>query len=434
MTSRFGPRTARLQPASLITSLLLLSSFCCAVPGHAADRATTFDEIWSVIDELFYDADFGGHDWAAIGEDYRDRVVNAESDKDYFVGLNAMLFELGVSHIGVIPDEHPEWIGAPTTFANGEAGLDLRIIDGRMVITRRSEKLGDAAPALTPGVTITQLNGLTVDDFRDEVSEPPVPAIPQLMLMTERAGRELYRDAGEEVEITYLDEVGNEKTVLLKAYPRGSAIEILEGIPPVYVDFEARRLPNNIGYVRFNSFHPALIDRIITAIREFSDGNGLIIDLRGNSGGDFNVRRAIAEQLIHEGSLVWSYANRSGIDDIFLEPASDAYRGPLVFIVDELSASSAEELPGAMQALGRARVVGTRTAGLVLVADVRRLDIGATLVYPRAETRFADGTVPEGRGITPDVNVPYDESSLRRGIDAQLETAIRLISEEPSTQ
>jgi carboxyl-terminal processing protease len=229
---------------------------------------------------------------------------------------------------------------------------------------------------------------------------------------------------------SYLDKAGNEQTVSLQAYPRDSAIELLEGIPPVYVDFEARRLPENIGYVRFNSFHPALTDRILDAIREFNDGDGLIIDVRGNSGGDFNVRRAIAEQLISERALVWRYVGRSGADDIFLEPATDAYHGPVVFIVDELSASSAEELPGAMQALGRAHVVGTRSAGLVLVADVRRLDIGATLVYPHAETRFVDGSVPEGRGITPDVEVAYDESSLRRGVDAQLETAIRLISEE----
>ncbi len=430
MSSRIGLRVLQLRPVTLITSLLVLSSACCAEPEQTADRAATFDEVWSVINEMFYDEDFGGHDWVAIGEDYRDRVVNAGSEKDFFVGLNAMLFELGVSHIGVIPDEHPEWIGAPTTFANGEIGLDLRIIDGRMVITRRSEKLGDAAPDLKPGTTITRLNGLTVDDFGDEVSEPPVPAIPRLMLLTERAGRELYRDAGEEVEIAYLDAAGNEQTATLVAHPRGSAIELIEGIPPVYIDFEARRLPGDIGYVRFNSFHPALTDRIINAIREFSDSDGLIIDLRGNSGGDFNVRRAIAEQLLHDRSLVWRYANRSGVDDIFLEPAPDAYAGPLVFIVDELSASSAEELPGAMQALGRARVVGTATAGLVLVADIRRLDIGATLVYPRAETRFVDGSVPEGRGITPDVNVPYDEASLRRGVDVQLETATRLIAEE----
>jgi carboxyl-terminal processing protease len=430
MNSRFGLRAAWLCSAALITSLLLLAGLSCAQSGQVGNRAATFDEVWSVINESFYDQNFGGHDWAAIGKEFRDRVVNAATEKDFFVGLNAMLFELGVSHIGVIPDDHPEWIGAPATFANGETGLDLRIIDERMVITRRSDKLGNAAPDLKPGTTITRLNGLTVEDFRDEVSEPPVPAIPQIMLLTERAARELYRDAGEEVEIASLDKAGNEQTVSLQAYPRDSAIELLEGIPPVYVDFEARRLPEDIGYVRFNSFHPALTDRILDAIREFNDGDGLIIDVRGNSGGDFNVRRAIAEQLISERALVWRYVGRSGADDIFLEPATDAYHGPVVFIVDELSASSAEELPGAMQALGRAHVVGTRSAGLVLVADVRRLDIGATLVYPHAETRFVDGSVPEGRGITPDVEVAYDESSLRRGVDAQLETAIRLISEE----
>jgi hypothetical protein len=177
MNSRFGPRAARLCSAALITSLLLLAGLSCAQPDQVGNRAATFDEVWSVIDELFYDDNFGGRNWAAIGDDYRDRVVNAATEKDFFVGLNAMLFELGVSHIGVIPDDHPEWIGAPATFANGETGLDLRIIDERMVITRRSDKLGDAAPDLKPGTTITRLNGLTVEDFRDEVSEPPVPAI-----------------------------------------------------------------------------------------------------------------------------------------------------------------------------------------------------------------------------------------------------------------
>ena len=66
-----------------------------------------------------------------------------------------------------------------------------------------------------------------------------------------------------------------------------------------------------------------------------------------------------------------------------------------LFLVDELSASSAEELPGALQALGRAKVVGNRTA--------------------------------EGKGITPDVSLPYDIASLRAGKDPQLEAAIRLL-------
>ena len=85
--------------------------------------------------------------------------------------------------------------------------------------------------------------------------------------------------------------------------------------------------------------------------------------------------------------------------------------------------------PGALQALGRAKVVGNRTAGLVLVAGVLPLEIGATLVYPSAETHFMNGYVPEGKGITPDVNVPYDITSLCAGKDAQLDAAIRILQE-----
>ena len=73
-----------------------------------------------------------------------------------------------------------------------------------------------------------------------------------------------------------------------------------------------------------------------------------------------------------------------------------------------------DELPGALQALGRAKVIGNRTAGLVLVAGVLPLEIGATLVYPSAETRFMNGYVPEGKGITPDVNVPWSRPFRQR--------------------
>ena len=190
-----------------------------------------------------------------------------------------------------------------------------------------------------------------------------------------------------------------------------------------------RIVDEQFGYIRFSSFHGDLTERIIAAIDEFHDMAGLIFDLRGNVGGAFPVRRAIAEHLIRERARVWQYVGRRGPDDITLDPSPNAYEGKVVFIVDEMSASSAEELPGAMQALGRAKVIGNTTAGMVLVADVLPLDIGASLVYPIAETRFVNGYVPEGKGIMPDVNVPYDIASLRAGKDAQLQAAIRILQE-----
>ncbi len=417
-----------------INTLVALASICIPVTGFAdadatSDREHAFTQVWETINSSFYDETFGGHNWQALGDEYRDKALSAPTDKDFYITLNTMLFRLEVSHIGVIPNDHPEWIGAPASFADGEVGLNLRIVDNRLVVIRRKAMLGDIALDLQPGTVITSLNNLTLDDFMTEVTTPPVPAISPQMLATERAERELFQDAGESVEIVYLDTSGAEKKVTLTAFAREGAVELVEGIPPVYLDFDKRIVDEQFGYIRFSSFHGELTERIIAAINEFHDMAGLIFDLRGNVGGVFPVRRAIAEHLIRERARVWQYVGRRGPDDINLDPSPNAYEGRVVFIVDEMSASSAEELPGAMQALGRAKVVGNTTAGMVLVADVLPLDIGASLVYPVAETRFVNGYVPEGKGVIPDVAVPYDSAVLRSGSDSQLEAAIRILRE-----
>jgi carboxyl-terminal processing protease len=415
-------------------ALVALALICISVTGCTdadvtSDREHAFTQVWETINSSFYDETFGGRDWRALGDEYREKALSAPTEKDFYITLNTMLFRLGVSHIGVIPNDHPEWIGAPASFADGEVGLNLRIVDKRLVVIRRKAILGDLALDLQPGTVITSLNNLTLEDFMTEVSTPPVPAIRPQLLATERAERELFRDAGEIVEIVYLDTSGAEQKVELTAFAREGAIELIEGIPPVYLDFEKRVIDEQFGYIRFSSFHGDLTGRIIAAIDEYHDMAGLIIDLRGNVGGDFQVRRAIAEHLIRETARVWQYVGRRGPDDINLDPSPNAYEGKVVFIVDEMSASSAEELPGAMQALGRAKVIGDTTAGMVLVADVLPLEIGATLVYPVAETRFVNGYVPEGKGVVPDVAVPYDRAALRSGSDSQLEAAIRMLQE-----
>ncbi len=292
---RHSCSTLRGQFKWLALLCLLLPLAACSEAQENSKRAETFDQIWERINSNFYDPTFGGRDWQAIGEEYRKKALNAPTEKDFYITLNTMLFRLEVSHIGVIPNDHPEWIGAPSSFADGEVGLNIRIIENRIVVTHRKAELEDTAPAIQPGTVLTSLNGLTLDDFMAEVTTPPVPAIPPLMLATERAGRELLRAPGERVEINYLDEEGTEESATLTAFPRDGAIELLEGIPPVYLDFESRAIGGQIGYIRFSSFHGELTERILAAITEYHDFSGLIIDLRGNVGGDFRAQYVVDE-------------------------------------------------------------------------------------------------------------------------------------------
>jgi len=92
-----------------------------------------------------------------------------------------------------------------------------------------------------------------------------------------------------------------------------------------------------------------------------------------------------------------------------------------------MSGSSSEEFSGALQANQRAIIIGEQTAGSDLVADIISLPNGATFLYPIAQTQTADGTVLEGRGVIPDIEVALDRQLLLQGIDSQIEEAIDYI-------
>ena len=57
-------------------------------------------------------------------------------------------------------------------------------------------------------------------------------------------------------------------------------------LPPSYLEFESGRLESGIGYIRFNTFHPDLIPDMVEAVAALQDTPGIVIDLRGNPGGD----------------------------------------------------------------------------------------------------------------------------------------------------
>jgi carboxyl-terminal processing protease len=238
--------------------------------------------------------------------------------------------------------------------------------------------------------------------------------------------------SGETISITCLDEHRASIELEIVRADRDGRIVLDEALPPFYIEFEAKRVDGDIGYIRFNAFLPPVDQRFPEALESMHDTQGLIIDLRGNHGGVFPVRKALAEQFVQERTLFWSYQARDGSRDVYLEPADGIYQGPLVVLVDVLSISSAEEFSGAMQSIGRATIVGERTAGVVVTADWMQLPNGATFMYPTSQTRTADGTVLEGRGVIPDVEVAMDRSLLLQGIDSQLEAAIRYLEQETS--
>ena len=305
---------------------------------------------------------------------------------------------------------------------------DVRLLDGDAVITSvRPGSPGEQA-GLRPGLVVQRLNGKTVEQWASEVWRiPPLHERNERKRVTSRLQEQLYGSLDTAVDLVYLDAHGEAHEVTIQRAQRDGRVVLGPEFPPFYVEFESRRLDGDIGYIRFNAFVPPIDQRFPEALESLRGTRGLIIDLRGNHGGVFPVRKGLAEQLVQERTLFCSYKGRDSIQDVYLEPVPNAYSGSLVVLIDVMSASSAEEFSGALQAIGRAVVVGERSAGICVVANVMQLPNGVVLMYPTAQTRTADGTVLEGRGVIPDIAVTLERSQLLEGIDAQLEAGINYI-------
>jgi carboxyl-terminal processing protease len=167
-----------------------------------------------------------------------------------------------------------------------------------------------------------------------------------------------------------------------------------------------------------------VLDGVLVAIDDLHDAPALILDLRGNPGGQIFVHKAIASQLVGTPELSMRYQLRDGMEEAYLDPVSDPYPGEVVILVDEHSASSSEEFSGSLQALGRATIVGAQTPGRCLTANIVPLVNGALLVYPFGQSQTPDGRILEDNGVVPDIAVALDRQELFQGIDAQLDAAL----------
>jgi carboxyl-terminal processing protease len=198
-------------------------------------------------------------------------------------------------------------------------------------------------------------------------------------------------------------------------------------LPSSYLEFEARRLEEEIGYIRFNAFHPDLTPEMVAAVQSMQDAPGIIIDLRGNPGGSIPPGETLLGQFIEEQTRVATLKTRQGARDWIIQPADEPYEGAVIILIDPLSFSQSEWFASSMQAIGRAVIVGVRSPGGVTGANLARLPNGALLMYPVVQVITPAGVTLEGQGVIPDLEVGLDRDLLLQGIDSQLAAAIAYI-------
>lgn len=170
-------------------------------------------------------------------------------------------------------------------------------------------------------------------------------------------------------------------------------------LPDFYVDFEAlsRRDPN------FKSSTKDVLKYVQELKAEGMDG--LILDLRNNGGGSLQEATQLTDLFIDRGVVVQIKTpdGRVGRHNQAYQRA--VYDGPLIVLVNRLSASASEIFAGAIQDYGRGLIIGSRSFGKGTVQSVKDLRLGHLKL---TESKFyrVSGDSTQHRGVVPDIIFP----------------------------
>lgn len=434
-----------------------------AGPTDAQKRQESFTIVWTTVKQFFYDPAFNGLDWDAVRRRYEPLVAKATNDAQVHQLLQQMLNELHQSHFLIIPpeaipqvpdestDEDSKDVGDKTDKhdpaklllkGNYELtqklttgiGIDVRVINGLVVVTRVEPGSSAARAGLRPGFVIKKANGRSLEKIISETLQSPLyHAIIRSELPLILVAGYINGPPQTSVRLLFLDGQNRPHTMEIKRERlKGEMSSPVGNLPAMYGEIEARKLGNGVGYIRFNAFVPSLMEKLCRAIRSMKDAPAIVIDLRGNQGGLLGMLGGLSGLLSQDSLALGFMETRGGRTPMYAFPQKTAYSGPLVILVDGSTESAAEMFASGMQETRRAVVVGETSAGNTLPSAIKELPTGALFQYAFANYRTPWGTLLEGHGVIPDLQVRLSRRALLAGHDPQLDAAIKKLRRDRS--
>ena len=190
------------------------------------------------------------------------------------------------------------------------------------------------------------------------------------------------------------------QSTILKIDLNGEAFKLgVIDIPAFYMDFEAYR-------ARDPEFKSTTRD-VYNLVEELTEANvdGIVLDLRNNGGGSLYEATSLTDLFIDYGPVVQIRDAEQKVYRNHRASRRAAYSGPLIVMINRLSASASEIFAGALQDYGRALIVGTQSFGKGTVQDVTALSEGQ-LKMTISKFYRVSGDSTQHRGVIPDIAFP----------------------------
>ena len=196
-------------------------------------------------------------------------------------------------------------------------------------------------------------------------------------------------------------------------------------------------LPDNIAYVVYESFSDGIGDgNLSDMIAHLRLCNGMILDIRGNGGGELTNAEKLSQRFTNEKVLVGftSHKTGKGHDDFsepraeYIEPSkSIRWQKPVVLLVNRSCYSAANTFVRNMKEMPLVTVIGDQTGGGSGLPFTSELPIGWSVRFS-ASPSFDARMHQIEFGIEPDVKASLDESLAADGKDSMIEEARKLLS------
>jgi carboxyl-terminal processing protease len=396
----------------------------------------TFDSAWRTVGTALQARGVTRLDWDGVRNELRPRAERAPTDSALRVVIEDMIGRIGESHFAVIPAQPEPMAVSGEASALGTAGVALRVLDRHLVVWRTDSAGAASRAGVRPGWVVERIGDYRVPGLT------PADTIGLRRLAVLTGGMRGLRGApGTPVEIAFRDGAGRHHDVTVVLDSMRGPFSKFGNLPPLPAtfDYTKRALADGrcVAVIHFEYWLPPVMPALDRAVDSARSCAGIVIDLRGNLGGVAGMMMGVSGHFLAEprtlgtmrtrGEEMRFVANprRATDDGVPVEP----FAANLAILVDGLSASTSEMFAAAMQALGRARIFGERTAGQALPAMATRLPNGDVLMHVVADFVSPDGSRIEGRGVMPDEAAPLTQADVVNGRDAPLAAAIRWIEQ-----
>lgn len=374
-----------------------------------AEERALFEEIWWLLDRLYYDREFYGVDWPQIKAQYAQIVPHAWSRSDFYNLMNEMVHRLDSSHLGA--SIGPEYT-SPTPDQTAFLGVRFEpgpMVEGRYVV----DHVFAGTPADHPSMRLKIGDEIVSVDGEAIGSQSPL-------------SRHLNRRAGQRTTLGVRRDGENIEIDFQPASP---------GMAPAayYNDWvhwqreQTEQLSDGrLAYMHIQGMNAPSLDTFLTEIATRTLGkDGALIDVRFNGGGF--TGHIILNTLLKRPWLIRTNPDLPGVG--FSE---NIYRGnalelPAAALINQHSFSNAEIFAEGFRQLGLGPIIGEQTAGGVIGTYGLSTWDGGSVRLPAAGAYTLEGEDLERSGRNPDYFVSYDPNAFLQGRDLQLEKAVEVL-------